>query len=152
MNTSTYPHMPLKSRLAGGILAILGLLSATGTAQAQVAEAPQVKSSYIGLGLTSLSGYYTGTNESATGISFAPTVLGSLGLSRTVALRASVAYQRNRVNRDESSFTQRFVQHWTTSTVVVPVLLQFTLNPAAPRFHAALVGGFTFWNTNQQGQ
>ncbi|GAB3316508.1 hypothetical protein GCM10027511_26810 [Hymenobacter humi] len=122
------------------------------SAQAQVAEAPQAKSSYLGLGLTSLSGYYTGPNESADDIAFAPTALGSLGLSPAVAVRGSVAYRRNRVDRDESSATQRFVQHQTTNNVVVPVLLQVTLNPAASRFHAALIGGLTFWHINQQGQ
>jgi hypothetical protein len=121
-------------------------------AQAQVAGVARPQPSYLGLGVTGLSGYYTGPNESATGLAFAPTMIGSLRLSPVLALRGSVAYQRERMDRDESSSTQRFVRHQTTRNVVVPLLLQATLNPATPRFHAALAGGLTFWHVKREGE
>lgn len=115
-------------------------------AQAQVAQTRSATSGYVGVGLLSLSGYYTGINESASGISFAPLVLGGLNLGPRVVVRGGASHQSRTIDRDESSSQQRFVQHKTTKNLVVPVALQVQLNSAASRFRVAVLGGLTFWH------
>ncbi|GAA3930655.1 hypothetical protein GCM10022406_14980 [Hymenobacter algoricola] len=89
-----------------------------------------------------MSGYYIGANTSVDGIRFAPTLHATYDLSPRVALRGSVAYQRSRQDREESSAGQQFVQHKVVHSTVVPLQLQVALNPAQ-KFRAALLGGLT---------
>ena len=120
--------------------------------QAQVAEVPRARASFLGLGMTSMTGFYSDSNEGEASIAYAPTVLGCWAMSPSLALRGGVAYRRNQTNRESGNATQRRVRQTTTGNVVVPALLQLTLNPEAPRFHTALFGGLTFWHINQRGQ
>jgi len=123
-------------------------------APAQVTETPRASVSYLGPGLARVSGFYSGSSKGESGITFAPAVLGCGAMTPSVAFRWGVAYGRNLVHWDypSNNNTQRTVGQTTTGNVVVPVLLQLTLNPAAPRFHTALLGGLTFWYINQRGQ
>jgi hypothetical protein len=90
-----------------------------------------------------MSGYYIGTNAAVDDISWAPTLHARYAWSPRLAVRSSVAYQRRQVDRDESGPGQRFVKHKVIHSTLVPLLLEVTLNPAAPKFHVGLLGGLT---------
>ncbi|GAA4008363.1 hypothetical protein GCM10022408_20630 [Hymenobacter fastidiosus] len=95
-----------------------------------------------------MSGYYIRANTSVDGISFAPTLHATYAFSPRLAFRSSVAYERLRLDRDESWSTGRYVQHKVVYSTVVPVQLQFVLNPAAQKLRVALLGGLTFRYTD----
>ncbi|RAK70482.1 outer membrane beta-barrel protein [Hymenobacter edaphi] len=129
--------------MKANLLLAAGLLL-TGAARAQTAAPPADRPWLIGLGLTSMSGYYIGTNESLDGVRLAPGLHARLALSSRLALQSGVAYQKKTTDRDESSTAQRYVQHKVLRSTVVPVLLRVALGQPRHKVQVALLGGLAF--------